>query len=59
MIGDRTIQVSSAVELLYNAVVSGKGAPSHTPEVAAQVYTDTQTGNQYQWYAGVWHPPVE
>lgn len=55
MIGDRTIHVSTASELLYDAVTSGHGAPTHSPERPTQIYTDIDTGREYSWWGGVWH----
>jgi hypothetical protein len=36
-------------------ILTGAGAPVADPGVTNAVYTDTNTGNIYSWYAGAWH----
>lgn len=54
MIGNKTDKVSTREQLLKERKVSGSGAPTHTPEVDAQTYTDIVTGTVYEWFAGNW-----
>jgi hypothetical protein len=54
-LGSAADKVSSRSELLTQLNVSGSGAPTHTPELATQTYVDIDTGNVYEWWAGVWH----
>ena len=52
-------KVSTRDELLKNQVVSGKGAPAHTPEVAAQDYYDVdELTKVYVWRAGAWSAKI-
>jgi hypothetical protein len=52
--GDQTKAVSTRTALLREKNVTGKGEPSHTPEIEAQTYIDVDTGYVYQWWAGTW-----
>lgn len=36
-------------------VTGGAGVPVADPGIPFQVYTDTNTGNQFFWYGGAWH----
>jgi len=36
-------------------VWAAAGVPAHTPTVTAQVYFDTSTGVQWNWFNGVWN----
>jgi hypothetical protein len=36
-------------------VWAAAGVPAHTPTITRQIYFDTNTGAQYNWYSGVWH----
>jgi len=51
-----TSEVSTPQELARAAFVTTSGAPSHTPEVAAQKCVDTATGIVYEWWGAAWHP---
>jgi hypothetical protein len=54
-LGLQTTKVSTREELLKSPVVSGSGAPTHKPEIAAQDYRDTSdTAVYYAWVAGAW-----
>ena len=37
-------------------ISTGSGAPTSTPSTAGAIYFDTDTDDQYAWYAGAWHP---
>jgi hypothetical protein len=54
-LGLATDKLSTREELLKERNTTGSGAPTHTPEVAAQSYTDVATGQRYEWWAGAWH----
>ena len=54
-LGQKTDKVSTREELLKDKNTCGAGAPAHTPEVAAQTYVDTATGQVYEWWKGEWH----
>lgn len=54
-LGTLANKVSKREELLKERVVSGNGAPSHTPEVAAQDYYDVDNLTKlYVWRKGAW-----
>ena len=36
-------------------VWAAAGVPTHTPTVIAQVYFDTSTGVQWNWFNGIWN----
>ncbi len=36
-------------------ISSGAGAPTFTPSTTTAIYFDTNTGAQYNYYAGAWH----
>ena len=48
--------VSNAESLLQDAKTSGHGAPTHTPNVATQDYTDVDSGAVHNYWGGSWHP---
>lgn len=48
--------VSFAWQLTFEGVVSGHGAPVHTPNRAAQIYTDVDSGIQYSFTSNGWLP---
>lgn len=37
-----------------STVWSAPGEPAHTPTIANQIYTDTNTGAQWYWYDSSW-----
>ena len=48
-------KVSTREEKLKNPVASGSGAPTHTPEIAAQDYYDVNNLTKlYVWRKGAW-----
>jgi len=52
-------KVSTREEKLKERVVSGSGAPSHTPEVAAQDYYDVdELTKVYVWRKGAWSAKI-
>ena len=54
-LGTLANKVSKREELRKERVVSGNGAPSHTPEVAAQDYYDVDNLTKlYVWRKGAW-----
>jgi hypothetical protein len=58
-LGSQTTKVSTREELLKLPVVSGAGAPTHKPEIAAQEYYDVNSAvTVYIWSAGVWSDSV-
>lgn len=58
-LGTKADKISTREELLKERVVSGEGAPSHEPEVAAQDYYDVdETTKVYVWRAGAWSAKI-
>ena len=51
-----TATTASTVEQLRDdAVASGAADPTHTPRLPAQSYTNTTSGQRFEWWGGAWH----